>query len=173
MSPRSDTVKPLWQLSSHQLSQRDRQQRWGALGLMTAPLIGAPLYNLGWWIPGFVCPLRHWTGVPCPTCGLTRSLMAVVRGDWSQAVMHHLFGPLLFLVLLVGIIQFAIELRSGRKLHAFYSPWIQQWGRDRRYALSALAALLIYHALRLSYLASTGRLQQDFWLSPLGQAFTH
>ncbi len=162
-------MQPIWQLVSQRLSPSDRQQRWGALALVTAPLIGAPLYNLGWRIPGLVCPLRHWTGIPCPTCGMTRSLMAVVRGDWEQALIHHVFGPLLFIGLVLCVIQLAIELYSGHRVQAIYSPLVRAFQRDRRYPLTALGLLLGYHALRLSYLATTGELQQAFWQSPLGQ----
>lgn len=160
---------PLWRLSSQTLSPGDRQQRWGGLALMLAPLIGASLYNRGLRLPGLVCPLRHWTGIPCPTCGLTRSLMAVVRGDWEQAVMQHLFGPVLFIVLVFGVVQLAIELTSGRHVKMFYHPLVRQFGRDRRYGLGALGCLLGYYLLRLSYWSSTGELAQAIGQSPLGQ----
>ena len=41
------------------------------------------------------CPLRQLTGIPCPTCFLTRSVLATLRGDWAQAVTWHALGPLL------------------------------------------------------------------------------
>ena len=67
-------------------------QRWLAL---------APLTTLGYLIargqgvhlPGIICPFRRITGVPCPTCHLTRSAMASLRGDLGLALHHHIFGP--------------------------------------------------------------------------------
>ncbi len=44
-------------------------------------------------LPGIICPFRSITGVPCPTCHLTRSAMASLRGDMGLALHHHLFGP--------------------------------------------------------------------------------
>ncbi|WP_448574269.1 DUF2752 domain-containing protein [Trichothermofontia sp.] len=160
---------PLWRLSSQTLSPGDRQQRWGALALMLAPLMGAPLYNQGLRLPGLVCPLRHWTGIPCPTCGLTRSLMAVVRGDWNQAITEHLFGPVLFIVLVLGVLQVALELTTGRHVKMFYHPLVRQLRRDRPYVLIALGCLLGYYTLRLGYWISTGELAQSIGQSPLGQ----
>ena len=41
------------------------------------------------------CPLRQLTGIPCPTCYLTRSVLATLRGDLAQALEWHAFGPVL------------------------------------------------------------------------------
>ena len=48
-------------------------------------------------LPG--CPLRALTGLPCPTCFLTRSMLAALRGDLAGALELHLFGPPLLLAL--------------------------------------------------------------------------
>lgn len=53
-------------------------------------LAGAVL-PLGLWR----CPLRQLTGIPCPTCYLTRSVLATLRGDLPQALEWHAFGPVL------------------------------------------------------------------------------
>ena len=45
------------------------------------------------WFPGWSCPLRHATGVPCPTCFLTRSVSASLNGELSDAFNFHLLGP--------------------------------------------------------------------------------
>jgi hypothetical protein len=46
------------------------------------------------------CPLRQLTGLPCPTCFLTRSVLATLRGDWAQAVAWHALGPMLVALVL-------------------------------------------------------------------------
>lgn len=55
---------------------------WLALGLPTPP-----------------CPLHMLTGLPCPTCGMTRGLRCLLHGNLEAAL---LFNPLLMLIL-VGI----------------------------------------------------------------------
>lgn len=42
--------------------------------------------------PGIPCPLRTLTGVPCPFCGLTTSVEAVMRGDFHAALVANPFG---------------------------------------------------------------------------------
>jgi hypothetical protein len=49
-------------------------------------------------LPLWSCPIRQLTGVPCPTCYLTRSVLAVLRGDLAGALRLHAFGPPLVLL---------------------------------------------------------------------------
>ena len=65
------------------------------LGITLA--VGAAL-NSAWKLIGFapVCRVRQWTGVPCPTCGGTRMVEALLAGDPLRALA---WNPLLFVVL--------------------------------------------------------------------------
>ena len=47
------------------------------------------------------CPVRQLTGIPCPTCYLTRSVVSTLQGDLAQALHWHAFGPLLVALTLV------------------------------------------------------------------------
>ena len=51
-------------------------------------------------LPGFSCPLRAITGIPCPTCFLTRATSAALTGDLYNALHWHLFGPVMAAVLI-------------------------------------------------------------------------
>ncbi len=69
-----------------------RPQRWLAL-LPLATLSALTARSQGVHIPGIVCPFQSITGIPCPTCHLTRSAMASLRGELGLALHHHIFGP--------------------------------------------------------------------------------
>jgi len=45
-----------------------------------------------------VCPFRAVTGLPCPTCGLTRVAHSLMRGDPGVALAINPFDTLFFLV---------------------------------------------------------------------------
>jgi hypothetical protein len=56
------------------------------------------------WLPttiGPPCPLRTVTGVPCPFCGMTRGVTALVHGQLSNAFW---FNPGAFLVVAMALV---------------------------------------------------------------------
>ncbi len=52
---------------------------------------------------GSVCWFREVTTVSCPTCGLTRSFVALSHGYWLDACRRNVFGPLVFLLVAAQI----------------------------------------------------------------------
>ena len=47
-----------------------------------------------------ICPFHNLTGLPCPGCGLTRSVVCCTHGLWHQALLYHPLGPLALGVML-------------------------------------------------------------------------
>jgi len=54
--------------------------------------------------PGLPCPLRSFTGVPCPFCGMTTSVEATVHLHLGDAVAANPAGILLVVVAIVLLI---------------------------------------------------------------------
>lgn len=144
----------MFELSRHSLSRCARRVRWGILGLCWAPLVGSFFYNQGYKVPFLGCPFRHLTGIPCPTCGMTRSFMAIARGNLSEAVSQHLFGPIVFAGLLIAVAHIGVELLTGRQVSVFYSRFFQQ----RKLQLFFLVMFFSYYGLRLFSLSKSGEL---------------
>ena len=74
-------------------------------------------------LSGITCPIKQWTGISCPGCGMTRAWLSVLHGDFFAAFSYHplfwfplalLPAPLLrhtarqrlFWILLVWLIRF-------------------------------------------------------------------
>jgi hypothetical protein len=79
-----------------------------------------------------LCPIRRATGVPCPSCGLTRSWTAVAHGRFGDGFRMHPLGPPAFLAAV------ALSLTPRRWLErippypmavmpAFAAMWIGVW----------------------------------------------
>ena len=49
-----------------------------------------------------ICPIKLTTGIPCPSCGSTRSVLNLLDGDLIAALQTNPLGLVIFSVLLVG-----------------------------------------------------------------------
>ncbi len=80
-----------------------------------------------------VCTTRRLTGVPCATCGSTRAVLAMLRGDVAGAVA---FNPLTVVVLACVGVVLGLRVVWGRQVR------LEASGREwTLIALGLLAAL--------------------------------
>lgn len=112
----------------------------GGLFLGLAVIFFVPPQN----IP-FACLFHSITGHSCVTCGMTRSLHAMVHGDWLASFRFHLFGPAVFLGMLLVFLVFAADAIQGKHSK------ITMDRKFRRYALGmTIIVLLVYWGSRLA-----------------------
>jgi len=64
---------------------------------IVVPWFDSPLYL------SETCFSRHFFGISCPGCGLTRSFVAMAHGHIQTAFEHNLMGPILYLTCLLQI----------------------------------------------------------------------
>ena len=84
---------------------------WAAVTLGAAAV--AAKLMVAWNLPLFQCWLHKLTGIPCPSCGCTRSLLAWWEGDLEKAFR---FNPLFFVACLAVFLWLAawvVEVVSG------------------------------------------------------------
>jgi hypothetical protein len=91
------------------------------------------------------CAFHSVTGHSCLMCGMTRSLYAIAHGEFAASVRHHLFGPAVFIAMLLGFMVFSAEAVSGKK------ATLPKAGKIRNRILIVFAVLwLVYWAARLA-----------------------
>lgn len=171
LKPKLDLYQPLRSnsINSHFLSKQQRLKRWANLGLCSTPLIGSFFYRYGYRLSFLKCPLRAITGIPCPTCGMTRSFVTLAQGNLEAAINYHLFGPALFLLLLASAMSLLWELKTNRDQISFYRRYLAKPG----VYFSVGILYLSYYAVRIAHLAYTGELADAFWASPAGSWIIH
>jgi hypothetical protein len=87
--------------------------------MATAVAVVAALFVLS---VGWRCPIQLATGYPCPTCGMTRALRLVLRGDFAAATQLHplvwLTVPAVALLVTAEIVGYAqtAELGGSRRV---------------------------------------------------------
>lgn len=64
--------------------------------------------------PLTTCGFKQLFGIPCPSCGLSRSAYAFAHFEWINAFKHHLMGPILFIMVIIFVMVLAMELLSGK-----------------------------------------------------------
>ena len=102
-------------------------------------------------LPGWPCLFRHSLGIPCPGCGLSRSMAALLQGEWDTALNFHAFAPLVLVVILLVAAAALLPDRSRRR-------FIKRIARlERRSGVGALiiAGMLIYWLGRLLFFYDT------------------
>jgi hypothetical protein len=93
-----------------------------------------------------LCLFHRQTGLPCPGCGLTRSLTSVAHGEIGHAFDLHLFGPAIWLIALaLSVGNFLGERRRER-----IRTWLRQRGRSARIGyLTFVYGFVVFGVVRL------------------------
>jgi len=113
MSSSAQTVGPVTLHHAGGTNGRFYHAGWlvAALGVLAVALVlevqdesQVRVRGLGITLPE-ACQWRRWTGVNCPGCGLTRSMISLAHGDWQRAWRFNPAG-FGFFALLVAQIPF-------------------------------------------------------------------
>jgi hypothetical protein len=96
------------------------------------------------------CAFYEWTGHGCLTCGMTRSLGALARGEWAAALQYHLMGPLVLIGMILALAALSFEAIGGR---AFPRPIGRRGGKRLLWAITA--AWFLYWVARLTGTVTT------------------
>lgn len=85
-------------------------------------------------VSGFgICPFKHATGIPCPSCGVTRAVKLLLEGDLWHSLLMNPFGIIVASLMVVLPFWCVIDLiRSRATLLNIYQksestlrrPWI-------------------------------------------------
>ncbi len=107
-----------------------------------------------------LCPFKLLTGLPCPGCGITKSIIFLYQGDIMKSLTYHIFGPLVILFCVVSVLVLSLELITRREYlnKLFYNSKVA-------YALGFVLAS--YHITRLvifiSHNSVADILKQSIW----------
>jgi hypothetical protein len=83
---------------------------------------GATVESVAVWLIPLRCPINWLTGFMCPTCGLGRSFLLSLNGDFSKAFELHFLGPAL--AVLIWVCSYFIKEVSPTD---FKCQRVRQW----------------------------------------------
>lgn len=87
------------------------------------------------------CPFKMLTGLPCPGCGITKSIVFFYDGDLIKSFSYHLFGPILLVFCFYYLMKLSAELYYKK---VFFENW-----NTKKIAYIFAAILIVYHVIRL------------------------
>ena len=126
---------------------RDPELIWGSI-LAASALIAAIWLKLG--LPTPLCPLHALSGIPCPTCGATRAVAALIQGEIARAI---ILNPLMMALLLGAALYvcYAAVVVLGRLPRLRWEPLTKTEAN-----LASFAAMVLL-ATNWMYLLLAGR----------------
>lgn len=115
---------------------RDPELIWGSI-LAASALIAAIWLKLG--LPTPLCPLHALSGIPCPTCGATRAVAALLHGEIARAI---ILNPLMTALLLGAALYvcYAAVVVLGRLPRLRWEPLTKTEANLARFAAMVLLA---------------------------------
>jgi hypothetical protein len=88
-----------------------------------------------------VCLVRHFVHIPCPSCGSTRSVLSLMRGDLAGALYWNPFGLLIFCILVFSPFWMAFDFIFRKE--SLYRFFLLFENTLRRKAVAIPAILLV------------------------------
>ena len=106
------------------------------------------------------CPLKATTGFPCPSCGITKSIVYFYDGNLLKSLSFHLFGPLVVGFCIFMIVLFLVEIKTKK-------TYFRKWFYNRKLAYYLAVFLIGYHIVRLILFVQENSwddiVQQSIW----------
>ena len=98
------------------------------------------------------CGIWTLTGLPCPLCGGTRSVKALLAGEWSRSFEWNPLVPPLVIFVVVWAAVLTLELLLNRCF--LPDAWWPRW--SRRVLAFSLALLMIWWGARIAHAFQNG-----------------
>ena len=106
------------------------------------------------------CPLKATTGIPCMSCGITKSMVYFYDGNLVKSLGYHLFGPLLVGFCIFMIVLFLVEIKTKK-------VYFRKSFLNRKLAYILAIFLIGYYIIRLFFFVQEHSwneiVQQSIW----------
>ena len=90
-----------------------------------------------------VCLFKNITGIPCPSCGTTHSIIALIHGDFVGAIMENPIGIILALCLTVFPLWIMMDYFKGKDYFFQFFLYIEIVFRKKFVAIPSIVIILI------------------------------
>jgi len=90
-----------------------------------------------------VCLFKYLTNIPCPSCGSSRSVMAILNGDIHEAVWLNPLGFLILAIMIISPFWITGDVLLNRSSFLHFYQYIEILFKQKRIAIPAIMIVLI------------------------------
>jgi hypothetical protein len=90
-----------------------------------------------------VCLVKHFFHIPCPSCGSSRSVVCLLRGEYADAFYWNPLGYLILLIMVVSPVWIVFDTLTGRDSIFRFYLFIEKILRKKHIALAAILFILL------------------------------
>lgn len=100
-----------------------------------------------------LCPVKMLTGFPCPSCGITKSIVSFYQGNVLESIAYHVLGPAVVFFCVFTIVLLLVELKTKKEYFNHYL-----YNKKTAYGLAVFLGL--YHIVRLFFFIQNHTFQE-------------
>ena len=89
------------------------------------------------------CPIKLTTGIACPSCGTTRSILSVLHGDVFDALYWNPIGIILLFVLIVFPVWIVYDLILKKESFLMFYRRVENLLKQKRIAIPAIVLIIV------------------------------
>ena len=90
-----------------------------------------------------VCPIKHFTNIPCPSCGSTRSVILLTKGNLAEAFSTNPIGYIIAIIMLLTPLWITFDIAFKRKTFFEFYKKIERYLKRPQYAIPLILLVII------------------------------
>ncbi|MBL4716421.1 MAG: DUF2752 domain-containing protein [Bacteroidia bacterium] len=96
-----------------------------------------------------VCIFKNITGIPCPSCGTTRSVLAILKGNVIDSIGHNPLGLVMVLLLAILPIWIIIDFVFGKNSFQVFYRYVEFSLKRKYIVIPSIVIVLVVWFLNI------------------------
>ena len=89
-----------------------------------------------------MCIIKKVTTLPCPSCGTTRSVISLIKGEWIEAIYTNPMGLIVLFIMLAAPIWMAIDILTRKESLLKIYLHTEAFFRQKKVAIPAIIIVI-------------------------------
>ena len=90
-----------------------------------------------------VCLIKHFTNIPCPSCGSTRSIVLLTNGNFNEALLINPIGLIVAVIMSLAPLWILTDIATRRKTLFEFFQKIETYLKRPQYSIPLILLVII------------------------------